>query len=370
MKLIAPLLFATLCVCSAIVAGMSNTACAANAQAPASPEGAPITRSHKTPKGFTNPLVTEQHGSLGAFLRARFRSGKWAKYDPDTYTVPTATPELVTPNSNDGSGASGARATWIGHSTVLIQHKGINVLTDPVFSQYASPVGFAGPKRITQPALTIDELPPIDIVVISHDHYDHLDTWSIKQLGNQPRYFVPLGIKDWMIGKGIDEARVTELDWWQSEKITLNDQPIEITATPTQHFSGRGLFDRNSTLWASWAVSLPDFTFWFGGDTGYNDTQFREIGKRIPNIDLGIIPIGAYAPQWFMGAIHVNPEEAVRIHQDIGARKSMGIHWGAFLLTAEEVNEPPRRLAEALAESNLLPGDFSALAVGETRRYF
>jgi len=321
---------------------------------------------HITTNGFVNPLVKGNHGSLWSFLKARFRSGKWAKYDPERYTVPTATPAPVT-TGNPGSG--NATATWIGHSTMLVQHKGVNVLTDPVFSQYASPVGFAGPKRITQPALEIDKLPPIDVVVVSHDHYDHLDTWSIKRLGNHPMYFVPLGIRDWMIGKGIKGERVVELDWWQSTAVQINGEQLRVTATPTQHFSGRGLFDRDKRLWASWAIEWSNFGLWFGGDTGYNDQQFREIGSRIGQIDMGIIPIGAYDPEWFMGTVHVNPEDAVRIHQDIGARHSIGIHWGAFLLTAEEVDEPPRRLAAALTTSNLPADSFAAFAVGETRQY-
>ncbi len=207
------------------------------------------------------------------------------------------------------------------------------------------------------------------MVVISHDHYDHLDTWSIKRLGNQPMYFVPLGIRDWMIDKGIKGERVVELDWWQSRDVQINGEQLRVTATPTQHFSGRGLFDRNKRLWASWAIEWNNFGLWFGGDTGYNDRQFREIGSRIGQIDLGIIPIGAYDPEWFMGTVHVNPEDAVRIHQDIGARQSIGIHWGAFLLTAEEVDEPPQRLAAALTTSNLPADSFTAFAVGETRHY-
>lgn len=252
---------------------------------------------------------------------------------------------------------------------MLLQHRGVNVITDPVFSDYASPVSFAGPKRITAPAVTLDELPVVDVVVISHNHYDHLDSASVRALGDGPMYFVPLGVKAWMVEKGITKDRVVELDWWESRSIDVRGVTVEITATPTQHFSGRGLFDRDKTLWASWAVAWGGFTSWFGGDTGYNDQQFREIGQRIPNIDFGIIPIGAYDPQWFMSRIHVNPEEALRIHQDIGAKTSMGIHWGTFVLTAEEIDEPPQRLAAALAEAGLPQDEFTVFAVGKTRSY-
>lgn len=318
--------------------------------------------SHKTADGFVNPLGESDHGSLFGFLKARFRSGKWARYEPERYRVPTAQPEFADQDDEPV-------VTWIGHSTVLLQHRGLNVMTDPVFSEYASPFSFAGPKRITAPAVTIEELPRIDVVVISHNHYDHLDTASVQALGNAPLYFVPLGVKAWMVDKGIAVERVEELDWWESRKVEINGVEVEVTATPTQHFSGRGLFDRDKTLWASWAVAWGGFTSWFGGDTGYNDLQFREIGERLPNIDLGIIPVGAYAPQWFMGRIHVNPEEALQIHQDIGARQSLGIHWGTFILTAEEIDEPPRRLAQALKDAGLPPDSFSVFAVGETRRY-
>ncbi len=323
---------------------------------------------HKTVAGFVNPFATSKHASLVDFIKARFRSGKWAKYNPAQYTVPTARPVFAQP----GHGVEREEqpvVTWIGHSTVLLQHCGINVLTDPVFSNYASPLSFAGPKRITAPAVTIGELPPIDVVVISHNHYDHLDTASVQALGNTPRYFVPLGVKVWMVAKGIAPERVTELDWWESHTVTVRGVQVEVTATPTQHFSGRGLFDSDKTLWVSWLVDWGGFTSWFGGDTGYNEHQFREIGERFPDIDFGIIPIGAYEPQWFMGRIHVTPEEAVRIHQDIGARQSMGIHWGTFILTAEEIDEPPRRLAAALEQVGLAAEDFAVFAVGESRTY-
>lgn len=319
-------------------------------------------RGHKTEDGFVNPIGKGATGSLFSFLKARFRSGKWAKYDPKRYAVPTATPAFADQDDEPV-------VTWIGHSTVLLQHNGVNVLTDPVFSDYASPLSFVGPKRITAPAVSIAQLPAVDVVVISHNHYDHLDTASVQALGDGPRYFVPLGVKPWMVGKGIAAERVEELDWWESRQVQVKGVEVSVTATPAQHFSGRGLFDGDKTLWASWAVAWGGFTSWFGGDTGYNEQQFREIGVRIPNIDLGIIPVGAYAPGWFMSRVHVNPEEALRIHQDIGARQSLGIHWGTFMLTAEEVDEPPRRLAAALRDADLPANSFSVFAVGETRRY-
>lgn len=318
---------------------------------------------HRTNGGFRNPLNSgASSNGLGSFLKARFFDEPWASFDADKHSIPLASPALA-----DESSLGNATVTWIGHATVLIQHQGINVLTDPVFSDYASPVQWAGPKRVTKPALSASELPPIHAVVISHDHYDHLDVASIKALGNEPMYYVPLGIKAWLIDRGIHADRINEMDWWESSTLVHAGQSVEITATPAQHFSGRGLNDGNSRLWASWGLAWSDFTAWFGGDTGYNDQQFVEIGERLGPIDFAVIPIGAYRPRWFMKVVHVDPAEAVLIHQDIGATQSMGIHWGAFILSAEEADEPPRALAEAMAQSNQAVERFDVFAVGETR---
>ena len=315
---------------------------------------------------FLNPLVDKSSNGFFGILRARL-SKDWMTYDEDRDVVPTQSPEAFSENS--ASVADKVHVTWIGHASVLVQHQGINVLTDPMFSKFASPVSFAGPKRITQPAIAIEDLPVIHAVFISHDHYDHLDTASIKQLGNVPMYYVPLGIKRWLVGKGIDTARIVELDWWEEATLTVGEAQLAVTATPTQHFSGRGLFNRNQTLWASWSFAWSDFHVWFGGDTGYNDVQFKQIGARLSPIDFGIIPIGAYKPRWFMQTVHVDPGEAVEIHRDIGTKQSMGIHWGAFILSGEGVLTPPKALAEAREVYDMSPAEFDVYAVGETRRY-
>ena len=314
---------------------------------------------HHAGKKFVNPHAPAAHGGFFGIIKARL-SDEWQTYDRKRDIVPTTDPALGSAPAQD------AVVTWIGHATVLIQHQGVNVLTDPMFSQYASPVSFAGPRRITQPAIKLEDLPEIHAVVISHDHYDHLDTATIKALGNAPTYYVPLGIKRWMINRGIEAERVIELDWWQSSTLEIEGQRIDITATPTQHFSGRGLLNRNGTLWASWAIRWSDFNAWFGGDTGYNDIQFKQVGERLGPFDLGIIPIGAYEPRWFMGTIHVDPAEAVLIHQDIQARYSFGMHWGAFVLAGEGVLTPPQALATARAAAGLSESEFTALDVGET----
>ncbi len=318
---------------------------------------------HHAEDGFKNVYADPRPTNVFSVLRSRFFSGEWQSYDRERDVVPTASADVATAATDN------ATVTWIGHATVLIQHRGVNVLSDPMFSKFASPLSFAGPKRITEPAVSLEDLPPIHAVVISHDHYDHLDTRTIKALGNAPKYFVPLGVKRWFVRKGIDAERVIEMDWWDEEVLTVGEESVTITATPSQHFSGRTLTDRNKTLWAAWNVAWSDFTTWFGGDTGYNDTQFKEIGARFAPIDLAIIPIGAYKPRQMMAVVHVDPAEAVKIHQDLNARASMAIHWGAFILSAEGVLTPIEDLAAAREAANISADEFVAYAVGETRHY-
>ena len=325
-------------------------------------DSAAPTPSHHGQKTFTNPYAKPHEGGFFGILRARL-SDQWQAYDAERDVVPTTTPAVST------SPSANATVTWIGHATVLLQHRGVNILTDPIFSQFASPVSFAGPKRITQPAIEIDKLPPVHAVLISHDHYDHLDTPTIRALGDAPMYYVPLGIKKWLVSKGIAPERVVEMDWWDESELKVAGERVRMTTTPAQHFSGRSLFNRNGTLWSTWSIAWDDFNVWFGGDTGYNDVQFKEIGERLGPFDLGIIPIGAYEPRWFMQTIHVNPAEAVLIHQDVKAKRSFGMHWGAFILAGEGVLTPPAALAEATRAANLAEDAFTTYAVGETRHY-
>ncbi len=328
---------------------------------------------HHSNNGFVNPLFSAPHAGILGFLKARFFGGEqWASYDPNAYRVPTATPAPVPANFP----SENARVTWIGHATVLIQHKGINVLTDPMFSKRAGPGGILGPARISEPALSIDALPPIHAVVISHNHYDHLDLASLRALEKQgaarnggTAYFVPLGNRRLLAKAGIPVERIHEMDWWAASSLTVGGEPLVLTATPAQHFSGRSLTDRNQALWASWAIEWSDFSAWFGGDTGYNEVQFKEIGHRFDGFDLGIIPIGAYRPRDFMGPVHVDPVEAVMMHRDIGATRSLPIHWGTFVLSAEHPSDPPWELAQAVVETGYSQAAFEPFAVGESRSY-
>lgn len=325
--------------------------------------------SHHAAGGFRNPLIPPHEGGALRYWQSRlFGAEAWATYDPAEYRIPIDDPELADPLA--ASGEAAPRVTWLGQATALIQYRGVNVLTDPMLSEQAGPGPLFSVKRISPPGLRPDELPPIDVVVVSHDHYDHLDLPSVRALGERPVFVVPLGLRRWLEANAIAPSRVRELDWWQSTTLQVRsaagDVPLRLTATPAQHVSGRGLFDRNRRLWASWAIRMDDFRLFFVGDTGYNDVQFKQIGARLGPFDCALLPIGSYAPRDFMAPVHVNPAEAVRIHLDVGSRRSLAIHWGTFFLSAEHPSAPPQQLSEATARAGLPNRDFQAVAVGET----
>ena len=314
--------------------------------------------SHHTSKGFKNLHLTEQDGekSLWSVMKMRF-SSDWADHEAGADQVPRVPVDMGSIEN-----PVSIQATWIGHSTYLIQANGVNILTDPVFSERASPVSWAGPKRYTSPAIPVEALPPIDYVVISHNHYDHLDLPSIKAIGNDPLWLVPLKNREVLESVGV--TNVVELDWWETHEVG----PWKFTATPVQHWSARGLSDRFDCLWAGWVAKTEGFNFYFAGDTGYNEKDFIETGERLGPFDLSLIPIGAYAPRWFMKTMHVNPEEAVNIHQDVQSRFSLAIHWGTFPLTAEEPGAPPVDLGKALEKAGLSQDEFLAVPLGSTTR--
>ncbi|OUT97032.1 MAG: Zn-dependent hydrolase [Betaproteobacteria bacterium TMED41] len=256
---------------------------------------------------------------------------------------------------------SGRQIVWIGQSTLLLTIDGVTILTDPVFSMRASPFTFIGPKRVTPPAMKVPDLPKIDAVVISHNHYDHLDIESLKQINRlQPniRYFVPLGIKQILLENGL--KFVHELDWW--ENLTFNE--LTFTATPVNHWSSRSINDRNKTLWSGWMIEWPKYRFYFAGDTGYSN-DFITTRNRLGSPDLAAIPIGAYEPRSFMKKSHVNPEESVRIFEDLSAKLAVAIHWGTFKLTTELLEEPPERLRNELKKKKINPSKFLSLKHGQ-----
>jgi N-acyl-phosphatidylethanolamine-hydrolysing phospholipase D len=240
---------------------------------------------------------------------------------------------------------------------------GITFLTDPMFSERASPVQFAGPKRLVPPGVPLDALPPIHFVTISHDHYDHTDLDSIEALVKRgTRFVVGLGMGD-LIRRFGGEA--IELDWWQSTTIG----PVRVHCVPAQHFSGRSLFGGDRRLWAGFVVEGPTRRFYHAGDTGYFD-GFKAIGARFGSIDLAAVPIGAYEPNAdIMRFVHVNPEEAVQAARDVGATRIVGMHWGTFDLTDEPLDDPPRRFHAAGAAGGFAPEQVWTLDVGETRRW-
>jgi len=321
---------------------------------------------HHTDNGFKN-LYIDDDLKPGAFklIKARIFDEPWPS-EPVNYKKfwqETELEKIHNPNPNI------PQATLIGHSTVLLQYKNTNILTDPIFSDYAFPIQAIGPKRYTPTSVDIQELPRIDYIVISHNHYDHLDVDSVKQLNQlkqptPPHWYVPLGLKSWF--KDLEVTAVTEMDWWDMANLKAGDEALSIQAQPSQHWSRRGMFDERETLWASWAFIWPDFTAWFGGDTGYNKVQFKEIGTVLGEVDLAMIPIGAYEPRWFMKTFHVNPEESVEIFKDINAKYAFGIHWNTFVLTQEPLDEPPKNLKKALNQSNIPVESFEAMNIGET----
>lgn len=244
--------------------------------------------------------------------------------------------------------------TWMGQSTMLVQMGGLNIVTDPMFSDICSPVSFYGPKRLVAAPYTPASLPPIDVIVVSHDHYDHLDLPSVRQIGNTPKWFVPHGMGKWLGSVGI--TNVVELGWWQSASY----KGVEFIATPAQHWSGRSPFDQWCSLWCGWAIHAPKSKFYFCGDSGYCPA-FQQIGEELGPFDLAALPIGGYEPEWFMKSHHMSPREAVQTHIDVKSKKSFAMHWGTFVFTDEHVLDPPKQLLEAAIKSGVDTFSFSKL---------
>jgi N-acyl-phosphatidylethanolamine-hydrolysing phospholipase D len=257
------------------------------------------------------------------------------------------------------------QATWIGHSTVLVQMEGVTFLTDPVFASRCSPLSFVGPKRVTPPALSVAELPHVDAVVLSHNHYDHLCRGTVLQLharfGDKLQWYVPLGMATWFHGAGV--RSVTELNWWQA----VQHCGVRVTFTPAMHWSMRtGPWDRKASLWGGFAITGERCRFWFAGDTGYCSGLFTEIGARLGPFDLAAVPTGAYAPRDFMRAQHVDPKDAVQVHREVRSLRSMAIHLATFPLTDEPMDEPVTLLEQEAALAGLAEDEFITLRHGAT----
>jgi N-acyl-phosphatidylethanolamine-hydrolysing phospholipase D len=322
---------------------------------------------HRTGERFRNPWPrSEPHGLRDLLRWAGERRSRPQAPTPPRGAFPVAEPAIVYPRAD----ATALGATWIGHSTVLLQLGGLNLLTDPVFSPRAFPVQWLGPRRVMDPGLPLERLPPLDVILLSHNHYDHLDRPAVRRIARaHPRatWVTPLGLGRYIRGWGARE--IVELDWWGAVELP----GLRIAATPARHFSNRRLGDRNRSLWCGFAVAGGGRRVWFAGDTAYHP-EFGEIGSRLGPFDLVMIPIGAYDPRWFMERVHVHPEEAVRIYQDViaphpGAPRPLmlGIHWGTFRLTDEPMDEPPRRTAARWGEAGLVGERLWIAAFGETR---
>src|ERR1700722_282853 len=293
---------------------------------------------HFNGEHFYNPPNGQPRVGAGLFQwLANRQPGPWRKWVD-------AAPGPIPPERVDNGAI---RATFVGHSTVLLQFEGINVLLDPIWSKRASPVSFAGPKRHRPPGIRFEHLPKIHLVLQSHDHYDHFDVPTLRRIAAQwkPNFAVPLGVAPRLVSKKIaTTSQIAELDWWQPAQFS---DTVRITAVPARHFSGRGLRDRNRTLWAGYVIESAAGTILFAGDTAYGP-HFTEIAARFPKIRLALIPIGTYRPQWFMGPVHISPSDAVRAHKEVGAATSIAIHFGTFHLADDGEDEPVTELQRAL----------------------
>jgi len=308
------------------------------------------------------PLEVPDQRGRGAILRWQWeRMTQTRAPNPSEAQLPVVPHAIAHPRAAEGE----IRITWAGHASFLIQAGGVNLLTDPHWSRRASPSQHVGPARFQPPGIPFGQLPPIDAVLLSHDHYDHLDQGTVERLharfGDAMRWITPLAYREWFADVGV--THVTELDWWDEADV----EGVRVVCAPAQHWTRRRLREMNDRLWASFALVLPDGRrIYFGGDSGYF-RGYQEIGARLGPFDASILPIGAYDPRWFMAPAHMNPEEAVRAYRELGGRGAfIPMHWGTFRLTDEDPLEPPVRLRAAWTAGHLPATALHVLRHGET----
>lgn len=258
-------------------------------------------------------------------------------------------------------GAGKIRVTFVNHSTVLIQTDGLNILTDPVWAYRISPLSFAGPTRYKPAGIRLEDLPPIDVLLVSHNHYDHMDVDTLRLLAktHKPRIYVPLGNRVYLESEQILNS--TDMDWWDTVDL---GNGVRLTCVPAQHFSGRGFGDRDRTLWCGFVIESSAGPIYFAADTGVGDF-FDKIRERFSNIRLALLPIGAYEPRWFMSPVHMGPDDAAYVHQRVGARQSIGIHFGTFAQADDGEDDPIKVLNETLDKLNIPREQFLAPANGQ-----
>jgi len=323
---------------------------------------------HHTAHGYRNPWPDAEPRGLRDVLRWAWQRRRQTRApNPPPGSFPIAYPTFAT------RGSEGMlSATWIGHATVLLQLGRINVLTDPMWSERASPVSFAGPRRFVEPAVDLERLPPIDVALISHNHYDHLDRATVRALAKQMpaiAWLAPLGLAQLLRAWGA--ANVREMDWWESTSIETSVGTLTAMSVPAQHFGARGLGDRGRTLWCSWVIGDSDSRVFFSGDTAYHP-EFTIIRERSGPFDLLMLPIGAYEPRWFMRTVHMNPPEALRAYEQLRGTQHeqpvlLPIHWGTFRLTDEAMQEPPEWTARLWRDAGYDASKLWLLQHGETR---
>lgn len=311
--------------------------------------------SHHTPEGFRNLEPTaQQKGDLQRWRRERKAQG-----NP---RPPAQGYEHFIQRWWQAADLSGDKDSvwWLGHACLLLRNAGRYTLIDPALSSRASPLSFYGPRRKTPPALAVEDLPSLDVVLISHNHYDHLDRRTIKKIvARFPKvtFVVPLGLKKWFRQLGVQ--RVVQLDWWQQ----THTAGLSIYAVPARHWSMRTLWDRNRSLWCGWVIKVGKLNLWFSGDSGYSD-NLLEIARRLGPFNLAALPVGAYAPKWFMHGQHMDPDQAVSLHHALGQPVTMAIHWGVFELADEPLDEPPGALEGAMQAAGLDAGLFKTWKIG------
>ena len=306
---------------------------------------------HFDGKEFVNQ---EQGGVRGLVAVLKWRMNhKHTTWEDRTGEVPeTRNPERV--------GEGELRVVFVNHATFLLQVDGLNILTDPLRSARSSPVSWIGPQRRISPGLRFEDLPPIDLVLISHNHYDHMDLPTLGRLEEaySPVFLVPLGNRDFLVGNGL--TTVIELDWWDFK---VFGEALQVHFVPARHFSGRGLFDRNRTLWGGFVLESKGGPIYYVGDTGWG-AHFQQVRDRFGAVRLAIIPIGAFRPEWFMGPMHISPKDAVRAHQLLEAQFSVPMHYGTFKLADDEQDEPLEELARALREGAIPESSFGVMEPG------